>query len=69
VANDPLLPPDAHGGTVAPNLEPLAMQMSWSGLEEIWSPYLWQGQGSKSMWCHTLKKISYIWNLKLKLMF
>jgi len=28
VANDPLLPSDGHGGTVAPNLEALATQSS-----------------------------------------
>jgi len=30
---------------------------------------LWQRRKSNSMWRHTLKKISYIWNLKLKVMF
>ena len=31
---------------------------------------LWQGRGvSKSMWRHTFTNFSYIWNLKLKVMF
>jgi len=35
---DSLLPPDARGGTVAPNLEALATQLFRNGLEKIWSP-------------------------------
>ena len=35
IGNDPLLPPVAHSGIVAHNLEALARQLSLNGLEEI----------------------------------